>query len=135
MLRGKDGTEIDFICLIIIDSASSWLKIVELLVVELSPTSQSKIKAKLHDKTKEAYFDKSSSMISTLVHRTWFYRYPHCQHIIYDNGSEFKLHFEALCDSYGIKLKPTSVKNPQANAILWPKHFVGAFAVELEKQE
>jgi hypothetical protein len=63
-------------------------------------------------------------MISTLVNRTWFSRYPHCQHIIYDNGSEFKLHCEALCDSYGIKRKPTSVKNPQANAILERVHQV-----------
>jgi hypothetical protein len=37
---------------------------------------------------------------------------------VYNNGSEFKLHFHALCDTYGIKRKPTSVKNPQANAIL-----------------
>ena len=37
---------------------------------------------------------------------------------IYDNGSELKLHFEALCESFGIKHKPTSVKNPHANAIL-----------------
>ena len=36
--------------------------------------------------------------------------YPPCQKIIYDNGSEFKLRFEAVCDSYGIKRKPTSVK-------------------------
>ena len=43
---------------------------------------------------------------------------------IYDNGSEFKLHFEALCDTYGIKRKPTSVKNPQANAILERVHQV-----------
>jgi hypothetical protein len=63
-------------------------------------------------------------MISTLVNKTWFSRYLHCQHIIYDNGSEFKLHFEALCDSYGIKYKPTSVKNPQANAILEQVHQV-----------
>ena len=97
-LRGKDGTEIDFMCLTMIDPASSWFEIIELPVVDLSPTSSSKIKAKSHDKTKDAYFDKSSSMISTLVNRTWFSRYPHCQHIIYDNGSEFKLHFEALCD-------------------------------------
>ena len=107
-----------------IDPASSWFEIVELPVVELSPTSQSEIKAKSHDKTKEAYFDKSSSMISTLVNKTWFSRYPRCQHIIYDNGSEFKLHFEALRDSYGIKRKPTSVKNPQANAILERVHQV-----------
>eukprot|EP00956_Cyclotella_meneghiniana_P032342 scaffold88433_cov61-Cyclotella_meneghiniana.AAC.3 len=30
----------------------------------------------------------------------------------------FKLHFQSLCDSFGLKRKPTSVKNPQANAIL-----------------
>ncbi len=117
-LRGKDGTEIDFMCLTMIDPASSWLKVVELPVVELTSTSSSKTKAKPHDKTKEAYFDKSLSMVSTLVNRTWFSRYPRCQHIIYDNESEFKLHYEALCNSYGIKHKPTSVKNPQANAIL-----------------
>ncbi len=40
-LHGKDGTEIDFMCLTLIDLASSWFKIVELLVVQLSPTSQS----------------------------------------------------------------------------------------------
>ena len=44
--------------------------------------------------------------------------YPHSQYIIYKNGSEFKLHIKTLCDSYGLKRKPTSVKNPQANAIL-----------------
>jgi hypothetical protein len=63
-------------------------------------------------------------MISTLADKTWFSRYPHCQHIIYDNRGEFELHFEALCDSYGIKRKPTSVKNPQANAILEQVHQV-----------
>ena len=63
-------------------------------------------------------------MISHLVNKTWFSRYPRCQYIIYDNGSKFKLHFEALCDSYGIKRKPTSVKNPQANAILERLHQV-----------
>jgi hypothetical protein len=44
--------------------------------------------------------------------------------MIYDNGSEFKLHFRSLCDTYGIKRKPTSVKNPQANAILEHIHAV-----------
>ena len=63
-------------------------------------------------------------MISHLVNKTWFSSYPHCQYIIYDNGSEFKLHFEALRDSYGIKHKLTSVKNPQANAILEQLHQV-----------
>ena len=70
-----------------------------MLWVQSSTTSKSACD-KMKDK--DAYFDKSSAMISTLVNKTWFSRYPHCQHIIYDNGSEFKLHFEALCDSYGI---------------------------------
>jgi hypothetical protein len=46
MLRGKDGTEVDFMCLTMIDPAYSWFENVELPVVELFPTSQSKIKAK-----------------------------------------------------------------------------------------
>jgi hypothetical protein len=37
--------------------------------------------------------------------------------VVYDNGSEFKLYFKALCDSYGLVRKPTTIKNPQANAI------------------
>ncbi len=36
--------------------------------------------------------------------------------MIYNNGSEFKLHFLALCKTYGIKHKLTSIKNPTANA-------------------
>eukprot|EP00804_Cyclotella_cryptica_P027759 CCRYP_009184-RA/>CCRYP_009184-RA protein AED:0.26 eAED:0.26 QI:0/-1/0/1/-1/0/1/0/176 len=63
-------------------------------------------------------------MIINLVNKTWFSRYPCCQYIIYDNGSEFKLHFKALCESNGIMSKPTSVKNPQANAILERVHQV-----------
>ena len=121
-LRGKDGTEIDFMCLTMIDPASSWFEIVELPVADYS-TMGNKSQNK-PTKDKDAFFDKSSAMISTLVDKTWFSRYPRCQHIIYDNGSEFKLHFEALCDSYGIKRKPTSVKNPQANAILERVHQV-----------
>ena len=53
---------------------------------------------------------------------TWFSRYPRSQYIIYINGSEFKLHFETLCESYGLKRKPTSVRNPQVNAILKRVH-------------
>ena len=39
-------------------------------------------------------------------------------YVIYDNRIEFKLHFMALCKSYQLKCKPTSVKNQQVNAIL-----------------
>ena len=63
-------------------------------------------------------------MISTLVNKTWFSWYPHCQQIIYYNWNKFKLHFESLCDAYGIKPKSPSVKNPTANAILVHAHQV-----------
>ncbi len=33
-LKGKDGTEIDFMCVRMIDPATSWFEIVELLVTE-----------------------------------------------------------------------------------------------------
>ena len=126
-IKGKDGTEIDFMCLTMIDPASSWFEIVELPVITeaiIPLDTKGRKGKKTHEEPKLAYFDKSSAMISNLVNKTWFSRYPRCQYIIYDNGSEFKLHFKALCDSYGITSKPTSVKNPQANAILERVHQV-----------
>jgi hypothetical protein len=44
--------------------------------------------------------------------------------MIYDNGSEFKLHFRAQYKIYGVTRKPTSIKNPQGNAILERIHAV-----------
>ena len=121
ILRDKDRTVIDFMCLTMIDPASSWFEIVELPVITeaiIPPDTKGCKGKKTHERTKLAYFDKSPAMISNLVNKTWFSRYPHCHYINNDNGSEFKLHFDALCKSFGIKHKPTSVKNTQANAIL-----------------
>jgi hypothetical protein len=112
-----------------IDPATSWFKIVELPTVAqettVPPAGKGK-KVTFAKDTKAAapYFDKSSAQISNLVYKTWLSRYPHCCYIIYNNGSEFKLHFQSLCNTYGIKHKPTSVKNPQANAILERIHSV-----------
>ncbi len=61
-------------------------------------------------------------MVGRLVNKTRFSHYSHSQYLVYDNGSEFKLHLETLCESYGLKHKPTSVKNSQTNAILKPVH-------------
>ena len=44
--------------------------------------------------------------------------------ILYDNRSKFKLFFENLCESFQLKHKPTTIKNPQANAILERIHQV-----------
>ena len=72
-IKGKDKSEIDFMCLTMIDPATSWFEIVELPVVELSATIAQdtkgrKGKRKRHDT--EPYFDKSSAMISNLVNKT-----------------------------------------------------------------
>jgi hypothetical protein len=112
-----------------IDPTTSWFKMVGLPTVAqettVPPSGKSKkITFDKNTKVTEPYFDKSSAQISNLVYKTWFSRYPHCQYIIYDNGSKFKLHFRSLCDTYGMKHKPTSVKNPQANAILERIHAV-----------
>ena len=75
-----------------------------------------------HIHSQQPYFDKTSATVGRLVNKTWFSRYPHSQYIIYNNGSDFKLHFKTLCESYGLKRKPNSVRNPQANAILERVH-------------
>jgi hypothetical protein len=118
-LKGKDGPSIDFMCLTMINPATSWFEIVELPTVAQEMTVPPAGKGKKVTFAKitevaEPYFDKRSAQISNLVYKTWFSRYPRCRYIIYDNGSEFKLHFWSLCNTYGIKRKPTSVKNPQA---------------------
>jgi hypothetical protein len=70
-------------------------------------------------------FDRTLQCIAILVNKqTWLCRYPRCCHLIYDNRSEFKLYFKYLCKSYGIKCKPTTVKNPRANGILERVHQV-----------
>ncbi len=72
----------------------------------------------------EEIFDKTSECIARLVNKMWLSRYPRCRYIIYNNGSEFKWNFEYLCETYGIKRKPTMIKNPQGNAILECLHQV-----------
>ncbi len=68
-LRGKEGSEIDFMCLTMINPASSWFEIVELPVFKLEALTSpvQKGKGNKHKTTKAAYFNKSSSMVSTFV--------------------------------------------------------------------
>jgi hypothetical protein len=103
-----------------IDPATSWFKIVELPTVRVTvPKGGKGKKATCLDFTKDAeFFNKTSAQISNLVYKCWFSRYPCCHYMIYNNGSEFELHFRNLCKTYGVKGKPTSIENPQANAKL-----------------
>jgi hypothetical protein len=125
-LKGKDGSSIDFMCLTMINPATSWFEIVELLTVLLAiPKAGKGKKATCLDYTKDAeILNKTSAQISNLVYKCWFSRYPCCRYLMYNNGIEFKLHFRALCTTYGIKGKPTSIRNQTANAILEHIHAV-----------
>jgi hypothetical protein len=82
-LKGQDGSSIDFICLTMINPATSWFEIVELPTVNLVTTVPPACKGKMVTASKkttvaETTFDKSSAQISNLVYKTWFSRYPGC---------------------------------------------------------
>ena len=103
-LKGKDRTQVDFMCITIIDPATSWFEIVELPVSQLHELDiPAGTKGQKHKDThiyeKQPYFDKSSATVGNIINRTWFSHYPHSQYKIYHNRSEFKLHFKTLCDS------------------------------------
>jgi hypothetical protein len=120
-LKGKDNLQIDFMALTMIDSASGLFEIAELPVVKQLRWQTVNGKELL---IADEIFDKTLECVAKLVNKTWLFRYPQCRHLIYNNGSEFKLHFKYLCESYGIKGKPTMVKNPWANGILECVHQV-----------
>jgi hypothetical protein len=81
-LKVKEGSSIDFMCLPMIDPATSLFKIVELpTVTKLTvPTKGKGKKVTFANYTKilETTFDESSAQISNLVYKTWFSRYPCC---------------------------------------------------------
>ncbi len=65
-------------CLTMIDPATGWFEIVELLTVRVTvPKAGKGKKATCTDYTKDAeIFDKTSAQISDLVYKCWFGRYP-----------------------------------------------------------
>ena len=67
--------------------------------------------------------NKSSENITQLFANTWLSRYPWPAQVIHDNGGEFIGHeFQDMLRTLGITAKPTTVKNPQANAIVERLH-------------
>ena len=68
--------------------------------------------------------DKTSARISQIFNSTWLARYPCPRKIIFDNGNEFKNDFLPLLRDFSNKPTPTTIKNPQANAILEHVHQV-----------
>lgn len=102
--RDNDGNEHKLQALSIIDIATRWPEIVP-------------------------YDSKRSEDIAMLFDRTWLARYPRPEAVIFDNGPEFSAEFTELLRTYGIRPKPTTVKNPQANAFIERSHQVMANAL------
>ena len=91
-LKGKDKTQIDFMCVTMIDPATSWFEIVELPIsqpqeLDIPMGTKGQWCKDKHIQHKEPYFDKSSATVGNIINRTWFSSYPHSQYIIYNNGS------------------------------------------------
>ena len=94
--------------LTMIDPASSWFEIAELPVVTQLRRQMVNGKELL---IANEIFNKTLEHIAKSVKKTWLCRYPRCCYLIHDNGSKFKVYFEYLCKSYGIKHKPTTVNS------------------------
>ena len=59
--------------------------------------------------------------ITKLVKNTWLTRYPRPMEITYDQGSESIVHEfikSLIKEEYGILAKPSTLVNPNSNAIL-----------------
>ena len=85
-------------CLTMIDPATSWFEIV-------------------------AIESKEALEVANAAELTWFTRYPWPNQIIFDRGSEFMGEFTKMASrDYGLKTKPITARNPQANAIVERVH-------------
>ena len=69
--------------------------------------------------------DKRADTISNIVEQAWFSRYPWPTQIIFDRGKRFMAEFSIMVqEDYGLKIKPTTTRNTQANAIIERIHQV-----------
>jgi len=72
------------------------------------------------------YDDKRSITVANIAEQEWFSRYPWPTQVTFDRGSEFigKDFQKMIKEDYGVKGKPITVRNPQANAIVERVHQV-----------
>ena len=100
-IRRKGQEDLICRCVTMIDPATGWFEIHE-------------------------YNDKRSITVANITEQEWFSRYPWPTQITFDRGSEFigKDFQQMIREDYGIKGKPITVRNPQANAIVERIHQV-----------
>lgn len=66
--------------------------------------------------------DPSSAEAARIIDQVCSNRYPRPQRCIFDGGSEFKLEFRELLESYGVQAVPTTACSPQANSTIERVH-------------
>src|SRR5687767_7031163 len=83
------------------------------------------------------YDNKKSITVANIAEQEWFLRYPWPTQVTFDRGSEFigKDFQKMLVNDYGIKKKPITVRNPQANAVVERIHQVIANMVRMFELE
>ena len=85
-------------CLTMIDPATGWFEIVEI-------------------------DDKKADNIANMLEIHWLTRYPRPEEVVLDRGREFMKEVVSLFqDEWGIKRKPITTRNPQANSIVERTH-------------
>ena len=97
-IKRKGKNDLKLWCLTMIDPATGWF--------EMAPIT-----------------NKTAAEVADIAERSWFTRYPIPQKIVFDRGTEFMAEFAKMCrDDYGLKRKPITTRNPQANAIIERVH-------------
>jgi transposase InsO family protein len=67
--------------------------------------------------------NKTAAHVGQMFKNSWLARYPRPLRCIHDQGSEFKGDdFQRILRRFGIKDSPTTVRNPQANAVCERMH-------------
>ena len=95
----KGKTPLELWCVTMIDPATGWFEI------------------------KQVPGTKRADVVSNVVEQAWLNRYPWPQKVILDRGTEFMAEFTKMIElEYGIKKKPITKRNPQANAIVERVH-------------
>jgi transposase InsO family protein len=80
-------------------------------------------------------FNRTSAHAAMVFTNTWLSWYPKLTTCIYDQGSEFiGWAFQNMLAQYDIQHRPTTVKNPQANAICKRMHQVVGYSLRVLRQ-
>ena len=97
-IRRKGKKDLILWCLTMIDPVTGWFEMTEIA-------------------------NKTAAEVADIAEKTWFTRYPLPQRITLDRGTEFLAEFAQMVrNDYGLKIKPITTRNPQANAIIERVH-------------